>query len=166
MSFEYDIYFFSYKKKKNQSNACFHFQVVSQQKQLVLNHSMVSSTEADHTTPSTPILSNDILADSMARSKLLASTAKEMMESMSVKVDMDQETRDLIDQLESITMEEVERGEIYTNVVSFAYLLMISFYFLDNHGHVLKFFENFLVLGVLYLVKMRFCRYQTFLYVL
>lgn len=121
---------------------------------------MVSGTEADHTAPSTPILSNDILADSMARSKLLASTAKEMMESMSVKVDMDQETRDLIDQLESITMEEVERGEIYTNVVSFAYLLMISFYFLDNHGHVLKFFENFLVLGVLYLVKMRFCRYQ------
>jgi hypothetical protein len=91
-------------------------QVVSQQKQLVLNSSsgVVVPEAPDPSVPSStasPLLSNDILADSMARSKLLASTAKEMMESMSVKVDMDQETRDLIDQLETITMEEVERGE-------------------------------------------------------
>ncbi|XP_026684825.1 ankyrin repeat and KH domain-containing protein 1 [Diaphorina citri] len=90
-------------------------QVVSQQKQLVLNSSsgVVVPEAPDPSVPSStasPLLSNDILADSMARSKLLASTAKEMMESMSVKVDMDQETRDLIDQLETITMEEVERA--------------------------------------------------------
>uniref|UniRef100_A0A8D8UUR8 Ankyrin repeat and KH domain-containing protein 1 n=1 Tax=Cacopsylla melanoneura TaxID=428564 RepID=A0A8D8UUR8_9HEMI len=87
-------------------------QVVSQQKQLVLNHNSTTglSEGGDGAVPPPTLLSNDILADSMARSKLLASTAKEMMESMSVKVDMDQETRDLIDQLETITMEEVERA--------------------------------------------------------